>query len=234
MDFGYTKDNSGENISKLNYCFGEQTGLYWAWKNLDADYLGLVHYRRYFVGKKVDRDNRLDSILTRKQLEPLLSKYKVIVPRKRNYYISTVYEQYASTMNGGKEELDLTRMIVSELTPQYLKAFDTYMHCRGGFIFNMMVMPRNLINDYCGWLFTILLELYNRVDQTGMSDFDKRFCGRISERLFNVWLIHMIETGCLSPGDIKELPYTEDVNWPKKVGSFLSAKLFAKKYGASF
>ena len=70
--------------------------------------------------------------MTRKQLEPLLSKYKVIVPRKRNYYISTVYEQYASTMNGGKEELDLTRMIVSELTPQYLKAFDTYMHCRGG------------------------------------------------------------------------------------------------------
>ena len=32
-----------------NYC--ELTGIYWAWKNLDADYIGLVHYRRYISNK---------------------------------------------------------------------------------------------------------------------------------------------------------------------------------------
>lgn len=234
LDFGYAKDNSGDNISKLNYCFGSQTGLYWAWKNLDADYLGLVHYRRYFVEKKVNRDNRLDSILSREKLEQLLEQYKVIVPKKRNYYISTIYDQYANTMNGGKEELDLAREIIRELTPEYLRAFNIYMHRKSGFIFNMMIMPRDLMNHYCEWLFTILLELHNRVDQTGMSDFDKRFCGRISERLFNVWLIHGLETGFLSETDIKELPYTEDVNLGKKIGSFISAKFFKRKYGASF
>ncbi len=234
LDFGYVKDNSGDNISKLNYCFGSQTGLYWAWKNLDAEYLGLVHYRRYFTEKKVDKDNRLDSILSRKQLEPLLDKYKVIVPQKRKYYISTIYDQYVNTMNGGKEELELTKTIIEEFTPEYSNAFDKYMRRRSGFIFNMMIMPRYLMNDYCDWLFTILLELYSRVDQTGMSDFDKRFCGRISERLFNVWLIHKMEMGVVSSEDIKELPYTEDVNWSKKIKSFISAKFFKKKYGASF
>ena len=52
LDFGYQKDNTGDNISELNWCFGTQTALYWAWKNLSADYTGLVHYRRYFLSRK--------------------------------------------------------------------------------------------------------------------------------------------------------------------------------------
>ena len=51
-DLGYTKDNTGENISNKNPYYSELTGLYWAWKNLDSDYIGLVHYRRYFALRK--------------------------------------------------------------------------------------------------------------------------------------------------------------------------------------
>ena len=47
-NLGYQKDNDGENISKKNPYYCELTGLYWAWKNLDADYIGLCHYRRIF------------------------------------------------------------------------------------------------------------------------------------------------------------------------------------------
>lgn len=232
LDFGYTRDDSGENISDKNYCFGSQTGLYWAWKNLDADYLGLVHYRRYFVGKKVDKNDRLSSILSREQLEPLLDKYKVIVPKKRRYYIETIYSQYAHTLDGS--QFDLAREIISEKTPEYLNAFDKYMKSRSGYIFNMMILPRGLMNDYCEWLFKILFEIYDRIDQTNMTDFEKRFCGRISERLFNVWLLRQIELNKIQKSDIKELPYTEDVNWARKIRSFLAAKLFKKKYGSSF
>ena len=41
------QDNQGENISSKNKMYCELTAQYWAWKNLDADYYGFFHYRRY-------------------------------------------------------------------------------------------------------------------------------------------------------------------------------------------
>ena len=42
LDFGYQKDNEGDNISLKNPRYCELTGVYWAWKNLESDYIGLV------------------------------------------------------------------------------------------------------------------------------------------------------------------------------------------------
>ena len=41
-------DDTGDNICEKNKSYCETTTQYWAWKNVEADYYGLCHYRRYF------------------------------------------------------------------------------------------------------------------------------------------------------------------------------------------
>ena len=124
-DIGYTKDNTGDNISTKNPFFCELTGLYWAWKNLDADYIGLAHYRRHFSLKKKKYkkiEDTLDHVLTRKQAKEIFKTTDVILPKKRRYFIETLYNHYKHTMH--IETLDETRKIIEEKYPKYLKEFD--------------------------------------------------------------------------------------------------------------
>ena len=52
LDLGIQGDNTGDNISEKNPLYCELTALYWVWKNVDADYKGLFHYRRAFCMPK--------------------------------------------------------------------------------------------------------------------------------------------------------------------------------------
>lgn len=233
LDLGFMKDNIGDNISLLNSGFCELTGLYWGWKNLNAEYLGLVHYRRHFsMGKK--SNDIFENILTYNELQPLLNKYKIFVPKKRFYIIETLYSHYKHTHH--IEHLDKTRKIINFKYKAYVKSFDKVMNQRYGYMFNMMIMEKSLLDQYCAWLFDILFELEKDIDVSELSFFQGRLYGRISEILLNVWIEQQIEIGNLNKNQIKELQYihTEKINWIKKGTAFLKAKFFYKKYEGSF
>lgn len=233
VDLGYMKDNTGDNISSLNPYFCELTGLYWAWKNLDADYIGLAHYRRHFSLQN-NKEDKFSGVLSLSELEPYLERVKVFVPKKRKYYIETLYGHYSHSHYS--EHLDETRKIISEKYPEYLGNFDRIMKQTYGYMFNMMIMEREWINGYCEWLFDILFELKNRIDMPDLSSFQARFYGRVSEIIFNVWLDYQVETGKINENEIMEIPciHMEKINWLKKGSSFLKAKFFGKKYEGSF
>ena len=229
-DLGFQGDNSGENISTLNPYYCELTGLYWAWRNLACDYLGLVHYRRYFtkMTKKYNESINIDDvILNRYEIEELLENSEVIVPKRRKYYIETLYSHYDHTFDGS--HLDLARKMIEMKNPEYLSSFDKVMKQRSGYMFNMFIMKKELADDYFSWLFPILDSMYESIDLSDLTDFEARLFGRVSEILFNVWL----DKNDLK---IKEIPfmYMEKVDLFKKGMSFLMAKFFGKKYGQSF
>lgn len=219
-DLGYIGDNTGDNISVKNSNYCELTSLYWAWKNLKCDYIGLCHYRRYFAGKNLHTNNaekKKAIILHRQDYEKLLREYDVILPVKRNYYIETVRSQYEHAHN--KRDLDEAERILAELYPEYSEAFTKVMGRTRLHILNMFVMKKTLFDEYCSWMFNILFKLEKRIDISGYNQYEARVFGFISERLFNVWL----EKQQLK---VKEVPVVnlEKVNWVKKINKFLIRK----------
>ena len=229
-DIGFIRDDSGENISDLNQFYSELTAIYWAWKNLDVDYIGLDHYRRYFSAEKVhfkSGDVLDELVINRDQVENFLNQSDILVPTRRKYYIESLYSHYGNTLD--KSHLDITRTIIEKEEPDYLTSFDSVMKQTWGYMFNMFIMKKEYLNEYCGWLFPILFELEKRVDVSELTAFEARYPGRVSELLFNVWL-HKKQY------KVAEVPFFDafEVNWFKKGFAFLQAKFFKKKYGKSF
>ena len=230
---GYQRDDEGDNISVLNPFFCELTGLYWAWKNLDSEYIGLAHYRRHF-SKHPHMKDKWNAILKESDINNELGKIKVFVPGKRRYYIETLYSHYAHTHH--IQQLDETRKILEEKYPQYVESFDKAVEKRWGYMFNMVIMKKDLLDAYCTWLFDILFELRNRLGEEGLTPFHSRYYGRVSEIIFNVWLDQQIKEGVINKSEIEEIPliHMEKINWWKKGTAFLKAKFSGKKYSGSF
>ncbi|MCD8300035.1 MAG: DUF4422 domain-containing protein, partial [Clostridiales bacterium] len=178
----YQPDNTGDNISGKNPEYCELTCLYWAWKNLEYDYLGLAHYRRHFTVRSRVYQRRhapMDCVLTGEELSRFIPEYKIIVPEKRRYFIETLYSHYAHTHYA--EHLDYTREIIEKRCPEYIRSFDRVMKMRAGHMFNMCIMEKSLMDEYCEWLFGILDVLEAKFSQCEYSDYHRRYVFLVSE-----------------------------------------------------
>ena len=219
---GFPGDDSGDNISCRNANFCELTGLYWAWKNLQADYIGLVHYRRYFTRREVrDISARKAQILSKRDWEKLLAGTPAVVADKRRYYIETNRSKFYHAHP--REGLDITEQILREKHPEYMEAFSLVMGRTWAHMFNMFVMRRDLFNAYCEWLFSILFELEKRLDISSYDSYNARLFGFVGERLLDVWL----EKNHI-PYKEQNVSFLEKQNWLKKGGLFLKRKFFGR------
>lgn len=184
----YQPDNTGDNISDKNIRYCELTALYWAWKNLKCEIVGLSHYRRLFT---VHSENKnIDTLISDTDIRDLLTKADCIVARKRMYFQS-VKNHYIncikSRKSANKIQLELLRDTIAEKSPQYLKAYDQVMNGHSAHMLNMFIMPKVMMDEYCEWLFNILFELEGRIESNGVM-FD-RIMGAFSEFLLDVWMI---------------------------------------------
>ena len=74
------------------------------------------------------------------------------------------------------------------------------------------------------------------IDTLKLSKYQRRYYGRISEIIFNVWLDKKIVFSELDQSELLEIPYIhmERINWWKKGTAFLKAKFLGIKYEGSF
>lgn len=221
-DFGYQKDNTGDNISGKNANYCELTGLYWVWKNvvpLGDGYFGLSHYRRYLLDER-------DRILNRKEIVTRLSQADMIVSnaqhcRPEAESVLEFYDKYHYA-----EDLITTGEVIGELYPAYRPAFEEVMvgnYFYGG---NLFVCRRELFSRYMEWLFSVLAEVEKRIDISGYNDYQKRVFGFLAERLLLVYIRanNLIVWEC-EVGEVAQ----EDLEPPKgKIQRILVYKLISQ------
>ncbi|PIO80419.1 exopolysaccharide biosynthesis protein [Pediococcus damnosus] len=211
----YQRDDEGENISFKNPNYNELTAIYWAWKNLNADAVGLVHYRRFL---SLHKKRNIDSILDKEEVENLLEKVPIILPKQRNYYIETNYSHYVHAHH--EKPLDMTRKIIEEKHPEYVKSFDKIMHKKKAHMFNMFIMKQDLFSEYAKWLFSVLFEVEKRIDINNYSVQETRVFGYVSELLLDVWIdknhYSYVETNWIQLGKKQTV---------KKILSFIGRKV---------
>lgn len=195
----YLRDDVGDNISGKNSSYCELTGMYWVWKNrsIETDpIVGISHYRRYFCTKgqlnKYIHKNVLPRPLTKEQYERLLCKADIIVPKPKTSVRHNVYQLYDLFHNS--RDLDVVRSIINYTTPEYVDSFEKEMKSHRVLYANMFICRKQLYDNYCEWLFTVLNEL-ERVIQpqnskiiTKEDKYQGRIFGFIAERLLQVWI----------------------------------------------
>jgi len=222
QDLGYIGDNTGDNISVKNPNYCELTGLYWAYKNLECDYIGLCHYRRYFSNKSLikrigNNEAKFSLLLNEDEIKDLVKEYKVVLPKMRNYYIETIKSHYENAHH--IEDLNKVEEIIREYHPDYINSFNQVMSGTKLHLYNMFIMSKSDFDNYSEWLFDILFRLEKEIDISKYNNYQSRVYGFLSERLFNVWLNkNQLKS--------KEIPIInmEKVDWVKKSIEFLKRK----------
>lgn len=210
-------DNEGNNISSKNPHYNELTAIYWAWKNLDDDALGLVHYRRYL---SLNHKKSLDSILSLEEARELLENNDIILPTKRRYFIESNESHY---LHAHKHyPFEVLKRVIKENYPEYEKSFDKVMQRTSAHMFNMFIMKRKPLNAYLSWLFAVLQDVESITNEeiSAYNTYEQRVYGFLSELLLDVWLDTHPEYRS------KEVNYVfmEHTNWLVKGGNFLKRK----------
>ncbi len=192
---GFLYDDEGENISHKNHSYCELTAQYWAWKNVQADYYGFFHYRRYlYPDMSAKRPYRIEATPTLKlldrlgydRLEVLIPQYDLILPKAENMHVP-VREHYAKAPFHHKKDLDLIEEIIREKSPEYVPAMEKYFSGTLCYFGNIFIMKRERFETYSEWLFPILEEFDRRADLSGYGAQGLRVDGYLAERLLGVY-----------------------------------------------
>lgn len=166
------RDDTGENISHKNRQYCELTALYWIWKNDTSDYAGLCHYRRHFelnegILKRL-ACSHIDVVLT----IPILN-------------FSSVREVYRH--DHVERDWDVMLEAIRVLAPKYMAAAVGVQNGNFYFGYNMFIARKEILDDYCAWLFPILEYCEKRCGRKE-DTYQERYIGFLAERLLTIYM----------------------------------------------
>lgn len=175
---GYSRDDEYEgNLADRNPIFAEMTGAHWIWKMAhNSEYKGLCHYRRFFDIAKGDilrlKEDAIDALLTTPRFAPggIRGMFIAETPVKE-YVIKTLLDS------------------VKEVSPIDREEFDSYLDKCFYFPNNMVIAKSDLYDEYCKWIFPILLRMCDIDNETGYGHSGDRHIAYAAELLTSYFFI---------------------------------------------
>lgn len=210
---GFRLDNEGENISSKNKSYCELTTQYWAWKNVDADYYGFCHYRRFFSFNKneikesswggIERDYLDDATIeelhfNEEEMRADIENYDFIITRgitASTMRAENIYDHYNNAAELHIEDLDLFMDIIEEKYPYLTPYAKKLIYGKVFYPCNMFIMKKDLFQEYSSILFDILEEFENRSDMSNYSREGYRTPGHLGERMAGIFYLYICAQG---------------------------------------
>lgn len=198
---GALTDKTGDEISAKNPFYSELTVHYWAWKNVDADYYGIFHYRRFldFSEKpSFPSFHTFSHRLSRRYgwdeatIQRLCQTADIILPPKSKVSVHrplSLYDYYAEEHH--IRDLDTALAVLKEKYPEMIPTATDVMNEKSGYFCNIFVMSKPYFQAYEKWLFDILFEVEKRIDISSYDIYQRRVFGFLSERLQNIYIEHL-------------------------------------------
>ena len=214
---GIAGDDTGENISERRMSFCEFTVQYWAWKNVQADYYGLCHYRRYlsFAEKQFKTDEfnmvyrpallpaekKRFGLLDPQRMKELVEGYDVIVsesadvhkihsPDGKKQTVRQLWDAHDGVFFE-KKYIDTMFELIDRFSPEYSVSAREYFSGDRHRGFNCYVLKKELFERLCRFQFPIMEEMERRIDTTGYTQTMKRTPAFIGEMLYGIFIYHI-------------------------------------------
>ena len=172
--------HEGDNIDFLNPWYCELTGLYYLWKHVDDDIVGLEHYRRYFLTDKY-------KLLGKSDIENKLKTCDILCAKTREY---TKTRPVITWINRNKKRFDFDKFLIfckhyvgQEYVDECWKILNGDYHALG----NMFICKKELIDSYCEFIFDVLFT-YQEAEKHFGRELPPRIMGYFTEFLFAAWL----------------------------------------------
>lgn len=208
-------DDTGDNISEKRNSFCELTVQYWAWKNIEADYYGLCHYRRFLTfvncGMPETNDTNKTGLIYMPTLDMAKTHGKIDDPsairealKKTDVLalepydlsltgISSIYDCWErDVVNYDSNVMVKTLEIIQSEFPDMLKYAKKYFHNSMAFSYNLFIMDRTHFNKYCEFLFGVLFQLEKSINYQHYNREKQRIIGYMGEHLLGVYLTKLM------------------------------------------
>lgn len=183
-------DDTGDNISEKKNSFCELTVLYWAWKNIKADYYGINRNNEFLVfDKKNIEQNTINSkwkhfseqflnesfinkfSLLSNEMDKKIGENHVVVAApieiKENNFVKNLYLHNYKTLNS--TDIDIFLNTIQKKKPDLYVYAKNYLNTKCFYYYFSFVMNHTYFSDFCSSLFEILFEVEKQIKITHYS-----------------------------------------------------------------